>query len=166
MITKRIFEIPIYSISQEKFYEKWDIRNEKKLSEWINAGWTYSEAKSEIARLAFPKTIWKYAQIIGYLVVDITKSDIWFDVYAPLNNNGIRYDTTAKTFPQAWSLNGTHFPLEKEMSNAEIIKEIKKWVIQIQNDHISKWHLDLTTVLNSIDYIDFCRLVTDLSNSQ
>lgn len=38
MITKRIFEIPIYSISQEKIYEKWDIRNEKKLSEWINAG--------------------------------------------------------------------------------------------------------------------------------
>ena len=124
-----------------------------------------NEAKNEIARLAFPKTIWKYAQIIGYLVVDITKSDIWFDIYAPLDNKGIRYDNIAKTFPQAWSLNGMHFPLEKEMSTTEIIIEIKKWVAQIQNEHISKWHLDLTTFLNSIDYIDFCRLITDLSQS-
>ena len=84
MITKRIFEMPIYSISQEKFYKKWNIRNEKECSEWTNAGWPYNEAKSEIARLAFPKTIWKYAQIIGYLVVDITKSDICFRERAQL----------------------------------------------------------------------------------
>lgn len=165
MITKRIFEIPIYSMSQEKFCEKWNIRNEKELSEWVNAGWSYNEAKDEINRLAFPKTIWKYAQIIGYLVVDITKSDIRFNIYAPLASKRIRYDNTAKIFPQAWSLNGTHFPLKKEMSNAEIIQKIKKWVIQTQNEHISKWHLDLTTFLNSIDYIDFCRLIIDLSNN-
>lgn len=40
MIRKRIFEIPIYSISEEKFYEKWNIRNEKELSAWTNANWS------------------------------------------------------------------------------------------------------------------------------
>lgn len=44
-------------MSQEKFCEKWNIRNEKELSEWVNAGWSYNEAKDEIDRLAFPKTI-------------------------------------------------------------------------------------------------------------
>lgn len=162
MRTKRIFEIPIYPTSQEKFDKKWDTRNSKELNEWVNAGWVCEEAKKEIDRLAFPKTIWKYAQIIGYLTIDISENDIWFEVYAPLSKKGIRHDRKTKVFPQAWAMNGTHFHIDGTMSNEKIIAEIKEWVTNIQDEHLSKWHLDLTTFLNSIDYMDFRRLIMDI----
>ena len=73
--------------------------------------------RQKITDITFPKNIWKYTQIIGYLIVDISKTDVWFDIYAALSKRGLRYDGTAKIFPQSWAMCGTHFRIDEKMSN-------------------------------------------------
>lgn len=162
MNTKRIFEIPIYSSSEKSFNRKWSERIQKAVNKWVNSGWQSEKAKSIIADLAFPRNIWKYSQIIGYLVIDISKTDVWFDIYAPLSNRGLRYDRTAKFFPQRWDLCNTHFRIEDKMTNMQIAESMNVWINLIWKKYMPNWLLDLSIFQNTINYIDFLRLISDL----
>lgn len=150
----RIFELPIYGVAEKQFRGKWDAHINKEVDEWVKTGWNREEALAKYKRLVFPKTIWKYAQIIGFLTVDISASDIVFEIFAPIGQQ-YRYNTSQKLNIQCWSINGQHFRVEDSMSNDEITKEIYLWIDGLKKDFLKKWYLDTSVFDNTTAFIDY-----------
>ena len=161
MSSKRIFEIPIYPTCETAFYRKWTSFIENQSLEWLNGGWNIEDAQREIRSIYFPKTIWKYAQIIGYLTIDISKNEISFNVYLPLGKKHFPYNSSTKNFPQSLQPNDAHVYIEEKMTNRNIRAKILEMIEQIQKAHFPKYYLDLTVFQNVIDYIDFQKILFD-----
>lgn len=157
----RIFEIPIYGISKEVFNEKWERHISKTVDTWVKMGWDREKALNEYESLLFPRTVWKYSQIIGYLTIDISASDIFFDIYAPMGEQ-YRYNTSRKLYIHCWSVIGQHFRIEDTMSNDDILKEIHWWIAETRKDCLKKWYLDTSTFDNVSPFVDYRGIIENI----
>ena len=69
MEQKTLFEIPIYAMSEKEFNKRWDKKKAKIYDMFISHGHTDKSAKSGISTLCFPRCVWKYNQIIGFIKI-------------------------------------------------------------------------------------------------
>lgn len=146
MIKKTIFEIPIYSMRKEVFDDRW---NQKLLSE---SKYTPSLVPT-IKSIYFPQYIWKYNQIIGYIIISVTKDSVWFDIHLSIKQK-IRYDSSKKPLIYDTCSNGTHF-YAHNLENNEIRAEIMKWLQSIKNDFLKKtFFVDYSSFNNIINHVD------------
>lgn len=146
MIKKTIFEIPIYSMRKEVFDDRW---NQKLLSE---SKYTPSLVPT-IKSIYFPQYIWKYNQIIGYIIISVTKDSVWFDIHLSIKQK-IRYDSSKKPLIYDTCSNGTHF-YAHNLENKEIRAEIMKWLQSIENDFLKKtFFVDYSSFNNIINHVD------------
>lgn len=72
MIRTTIFDIPIYSMSEECFNKKWDEAVASKIQ-------NYDQLKN--TGFFYPKCVWKYNYIIGHVEISVSYDTVWFDVY-------------------------------------------------------------------------------------
>lgn len=155
MEQKTLFEIPIYSMSEAEFNNRWDARN-KKLSEFFG-----EKVNARLLASNHPENVWKYNQIIGYIVISVSKSDVWFDIYKSLDS---KYYAVSKTkhFIQNMQVNGLHFGVNNE-NDTEIHEEIKDMLRNVEKDYIKKeMFIDYSTFSNVFDAIDIRRMMDNL----
>lgn len=76
MEPKVIFEIPVYSMSEEKFYKKWKFFNEYNIKHFLELNDELGNYERWLKRFNLPQSIWKYNQIIGYIQIIIKGKDI------------------------------------------------------------------------------------------
>ena len=81
MEPKVIFEIPIYSMSEEKFYKKWETSNESSIKHFLELNDEIGDYERWLKRFNLPQSIWKYNQIVGYIQIIIKGKDIIFDLW-------------------------------------------------------------------------------------
>ena len=67
-----LFEIPIYSMEEKEFNRRWD----KEIKKYIYTNEQYNQIRNTF----FPKNLWKYNQIIGYIVINLLKYDYGIDI--------------------------------------------------------------------------------------
>lgn len=161
MEEKTLFEIPIYAMSETEFNRRWQKKKEKFFQELTSRGLTEEDIKMHWINLHFPRYIWKYNQIIGYIKISVTRQDINFDVFC--STDQIYYaDSKQKHFIKDLMTNGTHF-YARDKSNEYIKEEIKRWLKSIERYHLySKRYVDYTTFDNLIDLINIKKIMEDL----
>lgn len=153
----KLFDIPIYSMSKEKFKDKWDNYDNKMRN-------TLFKGKEDIYNnnvKKFPDSIrkWKYNQIIGYIVILYSDDTIWFDLY--LTDVGKVHFKTHKKHPIVnMNINGYHFMIEKEHKKEEIIQKMYGYINLIQNEFLSKNnYIDTESFDNIVKIVDFSTLI-------
>lgn len=82
MQEKTLFEIPIYAMSENEFNKRWNEKREKLYADFVKHGHTDESAKQGVSSCFYPRWLWEYNQIIGYIKVSVTATDVIFDVFA------------------------------------------------------------------------------------
>ena len=155
-----IYEITINKKNELSFNKKWDKEIKKRIKEFVDNGHTSSEASKIINQIYYPKTLWKYNQIIGYITISISKQDVIFDLYKSINKRYI-YKSSKKHFIINQNLNGVHFNIV-DRDNIFIKSKIKEFLELIYKTSLSKYYLDYTTFNNTIDFLDIKKIVNSL----
>lgn len=152
MVQKILFEIPIYTMDKEKFENKWRQKEQKYFE--MSSCETFEEYKKE-TRLCFcPYNIWQYNQIIGYIIISVSKNDVWFERYLA-DIGRIIFDSKQKRFMNNKPINGMHF-YTSGMDNSKIIALIKDMQESVVKQFIDKkYYVDKTVFNNLIDNVDF-----------
>ena len=158
MERKTLFEIPIYSMSEKEFNKRWKKRKDFLYNMFISGGSTEDNAKLGVSYSCFPKCIWKYNQIIGFIQISVSRRDVWFDIYRSLDK--IYYaDSKSKHFIQNIHANGTHFYVSG-MTNEDIKQNILKELKSIEKYHLEKkFYVDYSAFYNIFDYVDISQIM-------
>ena len=148
---KKIIEIPIYSMKENIFDNKWNYFFEKNFIGNPN----YQDIKNSY----YPQYVWKYNQIIGYLEITYFNNTIWFDEYCVMDEK-IYAKSNKKHFIVNMELNGYHFFIDKNMDNPKIIKEILFYINSFEKDIMNqKYYLDKEEYINILKYLNIKKLI-------
>lgn len=161
MEEKTLFEIPIYSMSEKEFDKRWNKKRDQLFEEFIAHGHTPESAKQGVSNCLYPRWLWKYNQIVGYIIISVTDSDVLFGIHCSMDE---RYyaDSKQKHFIEDWACVGTHF-YAAEKTDAYIKQEIRVWLKSIETDHLhGKFHVDYSTFNNIFDFVDIKRIIDTL----
>lgn len=153
----KMFEIPIYSMTEEE-YKK---RCYKYITEYANKTITnnYESFYNYLENLYYKNRPWKYNQIVGYIIISFKDNSIWLDVYCTFDKR-IRAIGNAKHIIKNIMLNGHHFYLRNNMDDSEIKNEIIKWLESIEKNIINKpFWLDKDMFLLQLDCIDIKKMI-------
>ena len=85
MEKKTLFEIPIYSMSKKEFNRRWDKQKQKLHDTYVSHGHSEEDTQYYVSRFSFPRSLWEYNQIIGYIKISVSRHDVWFDIYCSLD---------------------------------------------------------------------------------
>lgn len=146
-----LFEIPIYTMDKEKFENKWRKKEQRYFE--MSSCETFEEYKKE-TRISFcPCNIWQYNQIIGYIIISVSKNDVWFGRYLA-DIDRIIFDSKQKRFMNNKPMNGMHF-YTSGMDNSKIISLTKEMLENVVKQFIDKkYYVDKTVFNNLIDNVD------------
>lgn len=160
--TIKIAEIPIYGTDYETFHQKWECHIQHAVDEWVASGWDKSNAEATYRHLVFPRSVWQYAQVVGFVTIAVSATDVIFEVYAPVNQR-YHYNGKSKINIQCWHTNGLHFPMPSPPDNHMIIGEIYKWIDLIKKDFLPNYYLDLSVFDAISSHLDYAGIINQLS---
>lgn len=130
---KMIYEIPIYSMPEKEFKRRWD-KWENDLRECSEQTGHSEEEMEEVVKSImsnqYPRTVWKYNQIVGFVEISISNRDVAFNVQKTLDTR-IQAVGKTKHYIQDMMTNGIHFPSGK-LTNSEIVAEIDTYLDSIE----------------------------------
>lgn len=107
-----------------------------------------------IKNVHFPMNVWKYNQIVGYITINISKHDIWFDLYSSLNKK-FQFKSKTKQFIQDTNLLGWHFRVEDDDNNDFIKNEIIKLLNNlIKEKQFKNRYIDLSVFNEQVQFIN------------
>lgn len=152
-----ILEIPIYSMSEDKFNKKWekDIKNAvSQINEDNKISFEQYYKNGYVDQRQ-----WIYNQIIGFLVIKYKNNSIWFDEYLT-NDKVIRIKSNTKHYINNCRLSGFHFYVSNNMDNDTIKGDIIKWINSFEKEHLNKkYYLDKDKYLNILEYLDVKKMI-------
>ena len=160
MIGNFVFEIPIYSMTEKEFKHRWD-KWEDDLRERSDQANHSEEETEEIVKSImsnqYPRNVWKYNQIVGFVEISISNRDVVFNVQRTLDTR-IQAVGKTKHYIQDMMTNGMHFPFDT-MENEEIVTKIDTYLDSIEQELTKPFCLCRDTYNNIKNYIDFKGLV-------
>lgn len=162
MKEKTLFEIPIYSMTEKEFNQRWKKIKDNLYKKFVSGGHTdKSKLNNYIHELNFPRDVWKYNQIIGYVRLSVTRQDVVFAKYLARSE---RYhaDSRVKKFIEYIPIHGANF-YTKGKSDEEIKRKIFESLKHIEKFHIKKrFYVDYSVFNNIIDHINIKDIMDSL----
>ncbi len=156
MEKKTLFEIPIYSMSEKEFNKRWDKQKKSLYDTYISHGHSDEETRFNISNTCFPRSTWKYNQIVGYIKISVSRHDVWFDIFCSMDKK-YYVDSTQKHFILHLPSNGTHFYCSNPQDD-KIKRKITEYLKSIEDDHLKKirkfLYVDYSTFDNVIEYVN------------
>lgn len=153
---KLIYQIPIYSMPKKEFEHRWDKWKNKWYKRSRQMGNSIEEADqviTNVMQLQYPRNVWEYNQIVGFVEIFINSTDIVFNIQKTLDTR-IRAVGKTKHYIQNMKTNGMHFPITN-MANEEIVTEIDSYLDSIEKDLTRPFCLNRDTYNNLKNHIDF-----------
>ena len=160
---KKLFEIPIYSMNENKFFIKWEKHFEEKWNKfkYYNPNIDKNDYIENLKEFVRPQLTWQYNQIVGYIEIYYNFQDIYFQVYYPKVSK-IVFNSKQKHFIKGEIQVGYHFNINPFKTNKEVIEEIDRWLKMIKRDDIPNGrYLDLELYNLYKDKIDYIGLLTN-----
>ncbi|MDP4119607.1 MAG: hypothetical protein Q8876_00915 [Bacillota bacterium] len=162
MISKTIFDIPIYSMPKKEFDRRWNIIKNKMYDNFIAHCHTDKSALEGISYCVHPRDIWKYNQIIGYISVSVSNHSIWFDVYCTQDKKMV-VDSKTKHFIVNLGAIGCHFHVNDSMTDEDIRKEILSFLDMIEKDYFHKrFFVDYESFINTINFFNIRKIIDEI----
>lgn len=153
---KIIYEIPIYSMPEKEFQRRWNKWKNDWNSKLELRGYTEEEIRKTvdlIIQRQYPKDIWKYNQIVGFVEIALGTGDISFNVQKTLDSR-INARGKKKHYIQDMMTNGMHFDIEN-LTNKEIVGKIDQYLDSIQKTISKPFYLYRDTFNLIKNYIDY-----------
>lgn len=153
---KIIFEIPIYSMPKKEFERRWNKWKDdwyKRSEQMGHSAEETEEVVNSIMVAQYPRNVWKYNQIVGFVEIAINSRDISFNVQKTLDKR-IQAVGKTKHYIQDMMTNGKHF-LYHNMTNEEIVTEIDAYLDSIEHELTKPFCLCRDTYNNIKNHIDF-----------
>ena len=161
MIEKTLFEIPIYSMSREKFDAKWKAKCTELYNQLIEHGHTENSAQQGVSAVFYPYWIWEYNQIVGYIKISISATDVLFRLYCSMDKQ-YRFNSKEKHFIQDWGINGAHFYADGK-TDEEIKREIRFWLNAIETDYLhKKFYVEYKAFNTIFDFVNIREIMNTL----
>lgn len=155
---KVLFEIPIYSMSENQFIKKWN-KIKQKDYDFIGKGKEISvENKRIVDNNYFPMNTWKYNQIIGYIVILANNNDIVFEIYSCPTDLRYYAKSKEKHFMRNLYINGQHFRI-CGLTEEQIKKKILEFLKELEEYQIpSRFYVDFSTFENIFPYVNITEI--------
>jgi len=156
-----ICEIPIYGVSQKKFYDYWD----KKTEEFTKMCLEHSPDRNDIddCRSVFTRGVaWKYNQIVGFIRVSVGYSDVNFEEFYSFK----RYRCNSKAKHYIEFNNDFHFYIGNMKTNEDIVSAIKEYMtLQIGDfrKRHPKFYVDTCAFDNIINHLDILGIIDNIN---
>ncbi len=147
-------------MSKSKFDEKWEKINDTRQLNF--SGFTGQTKKEYIYSLDYPRYIWKYNQIVGYIVISVSTHDVWFELFLSLDKR-FYADSKTKHFIQNTFANGLHFHVVSTDSDEVIHERIRKQLESIEKNNIRKdFHTDYESFDNIFPYVNIRGIMNNI----
>lgn len=153
---KIICEVPIYSMPEKEFKRRWNNWKKKWYDKSEQLGYTperTEETVKMIMETKYPRNVWKYNQIVGFVEIAIGSRDISFNVQKTLDSR-IQAVGKTKHYIQDMMTNGMHFSIDN-MMNEELVVKIDEYLDDIQKNLQKPFCLYRETYNSVKDYIDY-----------
>lgn len=158
---KTLFEIPIYAMGENEFNKRWQKRKSFLYNMFINGGNSESGAELYVSDCCFPKCVWEYNQIIGFIRISVSKHDVWFDIYLSLDKKYYA-DSKYKHFIQDIHANGIHFYVSNPTDDY-IKQNIREWLKDIEKSYLEKrFYVDYSTFDNIFEYVNIAQIMKSM----
>lgn len=157
---KIVYEIPIYSMTKNEFKRRWDNWEKKWYERSEQMGHTTEETEevvNSIMATQYPRNVWKYNQIVGFVEIAVNHRDVSFNVQKTLDTR-IQAVGKTKHYIQDMMTNGMYFMIGN-MTNDRIIVEIDEYLDSIQKSLSKPLYLYRDTYDNIKRHIDFRALI-------
>ncbi|NCB51537.1 MAG: hypothetical protein EOM54_06620 [Clostridia bacterium] len=155
MSDKVLFEIPIYAYSEKVFNNRWKTKQEKMFKGMDE------DIQRDFMALNYPRYVWKYNQIVGFIVISVNESDVLFDVYCSLDKKYF-IDSNKKHFIANLNANGTHF-YAGDKSETQVKQKIKEMLRFIKKYHLKpRFFVDDTAFNNLFEHVNVKQIMNSL----
>lgn len=156
-----IFDIPIYSMTENQFTQKWEQNLKAEIDKLVLHGHERSKAEQTLREILGTKLFYKYNQIVGYIAVVKEQNDISFELYLSENKH-YRYNTTRQNNIRYSIQVGRHFYIRDNWGNKEIADEIYSWLTREAEYQKERGrYLDLTLFLTTYKHIDYMAIFAE-----
>jgi hypothetical protein len=155
----KIIEIPIYALDKKTLRLRYDKYVEVLRREvFPNVNEDTFQRCLEVE--TYPKRIWDYNHIVGYIVIGYEFGDVVYKVYLPTpHKQRYIWKSSKKTFLYDIHANGTHFRIDKNMSTQDVQYEIKDMLNSVIKEHVpKKYYVDSQAFDNINDNIDYLKI--------
>ena len=132
---KIIYEVPIYSMPEKEFKRRWDNWKKKWYDRSEQLGYTPERTEETVRMIMetqYPRNVWKYNQIVGFVEIAVSSRDISFNEQKTLDSR-IQAVGKTKHYIQDMMTNGMHFPID-DMQNEELVIKIDEHLDAIQKN--------------------------------
>lgn len=161
----KFIEIPIYALDKTTLRVRYE-----KYIETLRRD-VFPDIKEETFQRCleietYPKRIWEYNHIVGYIVIGYEFGDIQFKVYLPTpQKQRYIWRSSKKTFLYDIDSNGTHFRVDGTMSSQDIQHEIMDMLNSIIKEHVpKKYYVDRQAFDNINNSIDYLEIINEVDN--
>lgn len=156
-----LFEIPVYSMTEQAFHDKWKRRLDKAAERQLD-----SSAIDDRTRYSKQKQMtWLYNQIVGYITVNVTESIIFCNAYMRTNDSytkekrSLRFDSGRKPYMEDLVCSGFVIMLD-EYQGEELKRKIKMYVEELISVYVEKQeYVDTSLFDATIDCVDIMKLI-------
>jgi len=153
---KVLFELPVYRLSEEMYYDKFNLEYEKRKTPNNDP---ISEEKINQNIFKDYGGAWKYNEIIGYLELYAQKSDIRCAYYKV---NAKRIVRTRKKQYEIYDDTIYKIDIFRKYTNEQLIVKIKELVDNcILQDEFENRFVDRKLFDKMVDYVDWYKLIYD-----
>lgn len=163
MIRKKVklFDIPIYSSKEKVFNKKWGKYFEDIFEKYKHIQKNKEEYINNLKQWNYPKNVWEYNQIVGYIQIYLEFSDVNFKIFLSDKERCV-YNSSVKSFMKDTYQLGLHFHIDKSSTNSEIVEKMDYFIKSIMKNDIRKnRYLDLeqyNNIKNLINYEELIKL--------
>lgn len=152
---KILFEIPVYSMTQESFDSKFEKLIERQRGKYYED----EETRTLYRDFVFPMGVWRFNQIIGYIQIVATKSNFKFLLW---QGSKKRYSIDAKSKPMICLMDQCYVSYLSGESNEEFRHLLSERISRCYESFLYRQrYIDTTAFDNLVPYIDFSRIIED-----
>lgn len=156
-----LFEIPVYSMTEQAFLDKWKRKHDRAAARQpdsapVDKDKLYARQK---------QMVWQYNQIVGYVTVRVWEDEISCNVYMRTRSEFVQeernphYDSGRKAYMEDLRRLGFAFEIG-DYQGEELKSEIKAQVEAIIREHVKKpQYADTELFEATLDAVDIMKLI-------
>ncbi len=159
MYKYKLFEIPVYSMSEEEY----EIRVKKLIKRALKRMKRSENSDLDIYyRKKYNNRPWLYNEIIGYIVISYKSQCIWFD-YLEIDNKKMCVNREKRTYIKDRRIPGYHFGNLDSFDDNALKSEINKYVNAIKKEYAdSPKYVDKKLFELQLKNIDIRKMINEV----